>query len=84
MSQAMAGANVWDARGHVMSGSNDLETRKRVFAWIAEHEKTFYAPRLPVKPIGVYFSPATRNYYPTEFLPSYQGILILLMQKHLV
>ena len=83
MSQVMAGANVWDARGHVMSGSNDLETRKRVFAWIAEHEKTFYLPRLPVKPIGVYFSPATRNYFPTEFLRSYQGILILLMQKHL-
>ena len=83
MSQVMAGANAWDARGHVMSGSNDLETRKRVFAWIAEHEKTFYAPRLPVKPIGVYFSPVTRNYFSTEFLHSYQGILILLMQKHL-
>jgi hypothetical protein len=83
MSQVMAGANVWDARGHVMSGSNDLETRKRVFAWIAEHEKTFYLPRLPVKPIGVYFSPTTRNYFPTEFLRSYEGVLILLMQKHL-
>ncbi len=83
MSQVMAGANVWDARGHVMSGSNDLETRKRVFAWIADHEKTFYAPRVPVRPIGVYFSPATRNYFSTEFLSSYQGILILLMQKHL-
>src|SRR6266403_2633074 len=83
MSQVMAGANVWDARGHVMSESNDLETRKRVFTWIAAHEKTFYMPRLPVKSIGVYFSPATRNYFPTKFLPSYQGILILLMQKHL-
>jgi hypothetical protein len=83
MSQIMVGANVWDARGHVMSESNDLETRKRVFAWIAKHEKTFYLPRLPVKPIGVYFSPATRNYFPAEFLRSYQGILILLMQKHL-
>jgi hypothetical protein len=83
MSQLMAGANVWDSRGHVMSGSNDLETRKRVFAWIAEHEKTFYLPRLPVKPIGVYFSPTTRNHFPTEFLRSYQGILILLMQRHL-
>jgi len=83
MSQLMAGANVWDARGHVMSGSNDLETRKRVFAWIAEHEKTFYMPRLPVQPVGVYFSPATRNNSPTEFLRSYQGILILLMQKHI-
>jgi hypothetical protein len=83
MSQVMAGANVWDAPGHVMSGSNDLETRKRVFAWIAAHEKTFYQPREPVEPIGVYFSPTTRNYFSKEFLPSYQGILILLMQQHL-
>jgi hypothetical protein len=83
MSQVMVGANAWDARGHVMSGSNDLETRKRVFGWMAQHEKTFYSLRKPVKPIGVYFSPSTRNYSPTEFLRSYQGILILLMQKHL-
>ena len=83
MSQVMAGANVWDSRGHVMSGSNDLETRKRIFKWIAEHEKTFYLPRLPVKSIGVYFSPATRNYFSAEYLRSYQGVLILLMQKHL-
>jgi hypothetical protein len=34
-------------------------------------------------PVGVYFSPSTRNYYAEEFLRSYQGILILLMQKHL-
>ena len=83
MSQIMVGANSWDARGHVMSGSNDLETRKRVFAWIGEHEKTFYEPRVPVKPIGVYFSPTTRNYFSSDYLRSYQGVLILLMQKHL-
>jgi len=83
MSQVMVGANSWDARGHVMSGSNDLETRKRIFAWIAKHEATFYRPRIPVNPIGVYFSPPTRNYYSSEFLRSYQGILILLLQKHL-
>jgi hypothetical protein len=83
MSQIMAGANPWDARGHVMSGSNDLDTRKRIFAWIAAHEKEFYAPRGPVTPVGVYFSPVTRNYYPAEFLASYQGLLILLMQQHL-
>jgi hypothetical protein len=40
MSEVMAGANVWDAATHVMSGSNDLATRKQVFAWIAAHEKT--------------------------------------------
>jgi hypothetical protein len=83
MSQLMVGVNSWDAQGHVMSGSNDLDTRKRIFAWIAKHEETFYRLRTPVNPIGVYFSPATRNYYSTEFLRSYQGILILLLQTHL-
>lgn len=83
MSQIMAGANFWDAPGHSMAGSNDLPTRKKIFDWIAEHEKTFYLPRTPVDPIGVYFSPGTRNFNAEEFLASYRGILILLMQKHL-
>jgi len=83
MSQVMAGANFWDAPGHSMAGSNDLPTRKKIFDWIAEHEKTFYLPRTPIDPIGVYFSPATRNFFSKEFIASYRGILILLMQKHL-
>jgi len=83
MSEVMAGANFWDAPGHVMAGSNDLPTRKRIFSWIRDHEKTLYAPRIPINPIGVYFSPDTRNYYAKEFVASYRGILILLMQKHL-
>jgi len=82
MSEVMAGANVWDAKTHVMSGSNDLATRKQVFAWIAAHEKTFYRPRTAIDPVGVYFSPATRNYFTKEFLRSYQGTLLLLMQSH--
>lgn len=83
MSQVMAGANFWDAPGHSMAGSNDVATRKKIFEWIREHEKTFYLPRAPIDPIGVYFSPETRNFYGEEFLGSYRGILILLMQKHL-
>jgi hypothetical protein len=83
MSQVMAGANFWDAPGHSMAGSNDLSTRKKIFSWIHEHEKTFYLPRTPIDPIGVYFSPATRNFHAKEFIASYRGILILLMQKHL-
>ena len=70
MSVVMAGANFWDAATHVMSGSNDLPTRKRIFEWIERHEKTLYEPRVPVHPIGVYFSPATRNYFPDEFIPA--------------
>jgi hypothetical protein len=82
MSQVMVGANFWDAPGHSMAGSNDLPTRKKIFSWIQEHEKTFYLPRGPIDPVGVYFSPETRNFHAKEFLASYRGILILLMQKH--
>jgi hypothetical protein len=82
MSQVMAGANFWDAPGHSMAGSNDLPTRKKIFTWIQAHEKTFYLPRRPIQPVGVYFSPATRNFYPDAFIRSYRGILILLMQAH--
>jgi hypothetical protein len=83
MSEIMAGANFWDAPGHSMAGSNDLPTRKTIFDWIKAHEKTFYLPRSPIDPIGVYFSPETRNFYTGDFIASYRGILILLMQKHL-
>jgi hypothetical protein len=83
LAQLMAGVNTWDAEGHVMSGSNDLETRKAVYQWIAAHEKTFYSPRTPVHPIGVYFSPKTRNYFPVEFIEAYRGMMSLLLQAHL-
>ncbi len=82
MSVVMAGAHFWDAATHVMSGSNDLPTRKRIFEWIEKHEETLYAPRIPIHPIGVYFSPATRNYFPDEFIRSYQGMVVLLLQSH--
>ena len=83
VSVIMAGANFWDAPGHSMAGSNDSPTRKKIFSWIQAHEKTFYSPRTPITPIGVYFSPQTRNFFANEFIASYRGILILLMQKHL-
>jgi len=83
MSQVMDGANFWDAPGHSMAGSNDLPIRKKIFTWIAAHEKTFYLPRSPIDPIGVYFSPETRDFHAAEFIDSYRGVLILLMQKHL-
>jgi hypothetical protein len=82
MSQVMAGANVWDAPGHSMAGSNDPSTRKKIFSWIKQNEKTFYLPRTPINPVGVYFSPQTRNFYADDFIRSYRGILLLLMQSH--
>ncbi len=72
-SQIMDGANFWDAPGHSMAGSNDELTRAQIFQWIEKHQKTFYLPRLPLQPVGVYFSPKSRDYNPDTFLPSYRG-----------
>jgi hypothetical protein len=83
MAQLMAGVNTWDTRAQGMSGSNDLETRKVIFGWMKEHEKAFFLPREPLRPIGVYFSPKTRNYFAKEFIEAYRGVLIALMQSHL-
>jgi hypothetical protein len=83
LSNLMAGTNCWDARGHVMSGSNDIETRKLIYKWIAEHEKLFYMPRKPIQPIGIYFSPKTRNYFAKAFMKSYLGMLYMMLQNHL-
>ena len=82
MSEVMAGANFWDAQGHEMAQSNDPETRKQIFGWIERHEKTLYLPRDPMRPVGVYFSPKSRDYAAREFLPSYRGALVALLQAH--
>ena len=83
MAQLMAGTNTWDAQGHVMSESNDIQTRTAIFEWIKVNEKTFFLPRQPVRPIGIYFSQPTRNYFADEFIKSYRGFLMLLLQSHL-
>ena len=80
--QLTAGANSWDAKGHVMSGSNDLAIRTQVFGWIKEHERVFYDLRQPVDPVGVYFSPQTRNYFPKEFVEAFKGVMKLLLASH--
>jgi hypothetical protein len=81
-SELMAGANFWDARGHVMSGSNDMPTRVEIFKWIAAHEDIFSAQRKPAGEVGVYFSDTTRNFYPHDFVDSYRGVLLLLLRHH--
>ena len=83
LSQVMAGTNFWDAEGHVMSGSNDYPTRTVIMNWIAENQKTLYLPREPIKPVGVYFSNKTRDYFADEFYREYTGIMHLLLQAHL-
>jgi len=82
MSQVVTGSNFWDAPGHSMGGSNDLPTRRLIFDWIAANEKTLYSPRTPIEPVGVYFSPKSRDYDVTNFLPSYRGTLVALLQSH--
>ncbi|MBW4028881.1 MAG: hypothetical protein HIU93_16060 [Acidobacteria bacterium] len=81
-SELMAGANVWDARGHVMSGSNDIAERRTIYAWIGEHEDVFGKERQQLGDIGVYFSDATRNRYTDKFINSYRGALLLMLQTH--
>lgn len=83
MSELMAGANLWDARGHVMSGSNDMATRSEIFHWVCAHQDIFGAHREPVGKVGVYFSDTTRNFYPADFVASYRGILLLLLRNHI-
>jgi hypothetical protein len=82
MSVVMTGANFWDAPGHSMGGSNDLATRKEIFEWIAKNEKALYLPRRPMQPVGVYFSPKSRDYTDAQFLNSYRGTLVALLQAH--
>jgi hypothetical protein len=82
-SELMAGANLWDARGHVMSGSNDMATRTEIFHWVAAHQPIFSGVRVPVGKVGVYFSDRTRNYGPKDFIASYRGMLLLLLQAHI-
>ncbi|HEX5410540.1 MAG TPA: family 10 glycosylhydrolase [Terriglobia bacterium] len=81
-SQLAAGTNCWDVAGHVMSGSNDIAMRKKIFAWIEQHDQTFYNSRSPIHPIGVYFSPRTRDYFCDDFLPAYLGLMSLAMHSH--
>jgi hypothetical protein len=83
MSELMAGANLWDASGHVMSGSNDMATRNEVFHWVAAHEDIFGVHREPVGEVGVYFSDSTRNFYSKDFIASYRGVLLLLLRNHI-
>src|SRR6266705_177395 len=78
----MTGSNFWDAPGHSMAGTNDEATRKQIFAWIEKNEKALYSPRTPFHPVGVYFSPKSRDYTAKEFLPSYRGTMVLLIQQH--
>jgi hypothetical protein len=83
LAQLTAGTNTWDAKGHVMSGSNNLATRKAVFQWIQTHQNVFYRPRHILDPVGIYFSPETRNYFGADFVDSYRGMMALLVQNHL-
>jgi hypothetical protein len=83
MSELMAGANLWDARGHVMSESNDMATRSEVYHWVAAHEDIFGVHREPIGEVGVYFSDTTRNFYTKDFIASYRGVLLLLLQNHI-
>jgi len=83
VSQLFSGTNMWDVKGYVMSSTNDMETRTEVYKWASDYEDIFYSDRTPIKPISIYFSDITRNYYSKEFTDSYRGIINLLIHSHL-
>jgi hypothetical protein len=66
-----------------MSDSNDMATRTQIFHWVAAHQAIFSAKRVPVGKVGVYFSDTTRNYGPKDYIASYRGLLLLLLQAHI-
>ncbi len=59
-----------------------LRRGEQIFEWIEKNEKALYSPRIPFDSVGVYFSPKSRDYTAKEFLPSYRGALVLLIQQH--
>jgi hypothetical protein len=65
-----------------MSGSNDIVTRTEAFAWIAQHEDTFYDSRESIDPIGVYFSPQTRNYFAEDYTKSFKAVMNAILPSH--
>lgn len=82
-SQVFSGTNSWDVKNFIMSSSNDYDTRKQIYGWIANNEDIIYSERKPIEPISVYFSDNTRNYFSAEFIDSYRGIINILLQSHL-
>jgi hypothetical protein len=65
-----------------MANSNNLPTRVQIFAWIKRYQDHIYRRWEPVSPVGVYFSPQSRDYDVENFLPSYRGVILLLLRAH--
>ena len=82
-SEVLTGANAWDAKGYVMSSSNDISTRKTVYKWISENEDNLYNNGKSSGEIGIYFSPNTRDMFPSEYVKSYRGMMFLLLNNHI-
>jgi len=82
-SQLFSGTNMWDVKGYVMSGTNDIETRKIVYEWVSKYEDIFYSQRIPLQPVSIYFSDITRNYFSKDFIESYRGFLNLLIHSQI-
>ena len=84
MSQVMAGANFWDAPGHSMAGSNDLgDAQEDLFVDSGSTRKRFTCRERRSIPLASTFRRKRGIIYAKDFIASYRGILILLMQKHL-
>lgn len=82
-SQIFNGVNTWDVKTYIMSSTNDLGTRKEVYKWIAENSDKLYYKHYPVDPVGIYFSPETRNLFADEYPESFFGTIFLLANSHI-
>jgi hypothetical protein len=78
----LAGTNMWDASRMVMSGSNDIRERKKIYDWIRDNQAMIYSPRTPLGPVGVYFSPESRDYTPETFVDAYTRQVSNLLNDH--
>ena len=82
-SQIFNGINTWDVKTYIMSSTNDPETRRFVYKWILENSSKFYYKRRPLNPVGIYFSPETRNLFPDEYPQNFFGMIYLMALSHL-
>lgn len=83
-SELFSGAHTWDAKGYIMSSSNDMSTRREVYKWIAQNENVLFGQSsADSTQVGLFFSPSTRDMFPREYVKSYRGMAALLMNAHI-
>ncbi len=86
----LSGFNYYTSGSEGMSGIPSPEFRRRLFSWIASHEKTLYEPSLkPLAQVAVIFSQKTLDYRSRgnweldNYSDGLYGMLMLLLESHI-